>query len=67
MAHPLDGVRIGKSERELAKAHMESAERFASLVCGVVSGVQSLAVESARGLVVVAHYVKAAFGKPAPR
>ncbi len=61
--HPLDAVQMRTGERDLAKAHMESAEQVADLLCGVASSLQLLITELGYGCRAVVNRVRSASGK----
>lgn len=41
MAQRIDGIRMSKSDRQLAKEHVQDAERMADLISRACEGVQS--------------------------
>jgi len=41
MAQRIDGIRMSKNDREVAKEHMQDAELMADLICRACEGVQS--------------------------
>lgn len=62
-ARPLDSVNMKRSDREIAQAHMESAEVFADLVFRAGSGLQSMVEAFGHGCSVLAHRARTVFGK----
>jgi len=63
VAHPLDSVNMKRSDREIAKAYMQSAESFAGLVYRAESGLRSMVAAFGHGCSALAHRVRTAFGK----
>ena len=61
--HPLDSVNMKRSDRAIAKAHMESAEVFADLVVRAGSGLRSMAAAFGHGCSALAYRIRVAFGK----
>jgi hypothetical protein len=41
MVQRIEGIRMSKSDRQLAKDHMQDAELMADLICRACEGVQS--------------------------
>lgn len=63
MAQALESINMQRSEREIAQAHMESAELFADLILRAGSSLQSMVEASGHGCNVLVHRVRAVFGK----
>jgi hypothetical protein len=61
-ADPLDSVNINSAEREIAKAHMQSAEVFANRLFRAAAGIRSIAAAVAHGGSVVVRFARVAFG-----